>query len=92
MTRSGLNAHQIKRCCERKLGISFRSGRHFTGWFKLGKIKVARLTVPMGRKSIPPKTYKTMANQLKLNIRQFDELLECPLDKEKYVEIVTKNT
>lgn len=58
------------------------------GWFFLEEKKTARITVSVGRKSIPPKTYKSMATQLKLTIEQFDELLECPLRYNDYVTIL----
>jgi hypothetical protein len=91
MKRSAFDAHDIKKCCEKKLDISFRSGKEFNGWFSLDGIRTARITIPMGRKNIPPKTYKSMATQLKLNIQQFDDLLECPLDKDGYEKII-RNT
>lgn len=58
------------------------------GWFVLENVKRARITIPKGRKPIPPKTYKEMAGQLKLSVEQFDELLECPLRGRHYVEIM----
>ena len=78
----------VKRCCEKKLDIEFRSGKEFNGWFILNGLKVARLTVPKGKKPIPPKTYQSMASQLKIAVTEFDELLECPLGREEYEEII----
>ena len=88
MKNSNFNCHDVKTCCENKLNIDFRGGGELNGWFILNGKKVARITVPKGRKFIPPGTYKTMAKQLKLNIAEFDDLLECPLKKEKYEEIL----
>jgi hypothetical protein len=45
--------------------------------------------VPKGRKSIPPKTYKTMADKLGLNISQFDDLLDCPIRLREYLQIIS---
>ena len=90
------NAHyktnHVRRVCENKLGIAFRKGAHFSGWFELDGSKAARITVPMGRKPIPPKTYKTMADQLKLSVEEFDDLLACPLHRREYVRILRGQT
>ena len=90
MKNAAFDTSNVKNCCENKLGISFRGGKEYNGWVMINNKKFARITVPMGRKNIPPKTYKTMANQLKLNIEQFDDLLECPLQWEHYLEIANK--
>ncbi|MBI4746257.1 MAG: hypothetical protein HY786_06930 [Deltaproteobacteria bacterium] len=84
MKNSKYSTSDVKKQCENKLDIEFRSGGEFNGWFWLDNMKVARITVPKGRKPIPPKTYKSMATQLKISIEDFDDLLECPLTKDKY--------
>ena len=84
MKNNNFDMRDVKKTCENKLDIDFRSGGEFNGWIWLDNKKVARITIPKGRKGIPPKTYKSMANQLKLNVEDFDSLLECPLSKEKY--------
>ncbi len=38
----------------------------------------------------PPKTYASMASQLKLSIPDFDSLLDCPLKLEQYLEALGK--
>ncbi len=91
MKQSSFDTNDVKRCCERKLEIDFRDGKEFNGWFRLDNRKTARITVPKGKKNIPPKTYKSMATQLKLNVEQFDELLECTLMKEGYEKIVRQS-
>lgn len=91
MMNSRFHTLDVKRVCENKLGISFRSGKEYNGWFVLGSKKAARVTIPKGRKPIPRKTYKSMAKQLKLNIRQFDDLLSCPLDKQEYEMIIVSH-
>ena len=91
MKNSKFDSHNVKACCENKLRIDFRKkSKEFNGWFFLNGKKVARITVPKGRKFLPPKTYKSMANQLKLSTPEFDDLLECPLDKKQYELILTK--
>lgn len=88
MKNANFHTRDVKKICENKLGIEFRSGKEYNGWFLLDEKKVARISVPKGRKPIPRKTYKSMAMQLKLLVNEFDDLLECPIDKEKYEEIL----
>ncbi len=88
MKNTSFNTHDIKKCCEKKLNIEFRKAKEFNGWYLLDNKKTARITIPKGKKFIPPKTYKSMATQLKLNVNQFDDLLECPLDNDGYESIV----
>ncbi|MBO8152717.1 MAG: hypothetical protein DRP91_04820 [Candidatus Neomarinimicrobiota bacterium] len=88
MKNASFHTLDVKRICENKLGIRFNKGKEFNGWFLLCGKKVARITIPKGRKPIPKKTYKSMAMQLKLSVKEFDDLLECPIDKEKYEEIL----
>lgn len=90
MKNASFDTGDVKKCCENKLGIEFREGKHFNGWYCLDNRRIARITVSKGKKSIPPKTYKTMAVQLKLNVGQFDDFLECPIGKSEYEEIVRK--
>ena len=90
MKNTSFNTHDVKRCCENKLGIDFREGKEFNGWFYLDAKKTARITVPKGRKQIAPKTYKSMATQLKLRVEQFDDLLECTLLQDGYKQILRK--
>jgi hypothetical protein len=88
MKNANFHTKDVKAICEKKLNIEFRSGKEYNGWFILDNKKIARITVAKGRKPIPRKTYKSMAQQLKLLVNQFDDLLECPINKEKYVEIL----
>ncbi len=90
MKNTAFNTNDVKHCCENKLRVPFREGKEFNGWVSINNKKLARITVPKGRKDIFPKTYKSMANQLKLTTEQFDDLLECPLNWEQYTEIVKK--
>ena len=91
MDNSRYNTSDVKKICVKKLNIGFnkRHGKrapHFTGWFCRDGKKIKRITVAKGKKPIPPKTYKTMANQLGLSVSLFDDLLECPLTLDKYLK------
>jgi len=81
---------RIKQICENKLGIEFRSGRgsHRNGWYVRNGRKLKRITVPCTRDEVPPKTFGSMARQLGLNKREFDELLRCILDEDEYFALI----
>lgn len=90
MKNSKFHTNDVKSKCESKLKIKHRKGKELNGWFVLDGKKTARITIPKGRKPIPPKTYKSMALQLKLTTAEFDNLLECPLTLRDYKEILKK--
>ena len=90
MKNSVYNSYDVKLKCENKLSISFKSSKEYNGWYYYNGKKTARITVPMGKKFLPPKTYKSMATQLKLSVEEFDELLDCPLNKQKYDLILSE--
>ena len=90
MNNASYNSYQIKHICENKLLINFRCKKEYNGWFKLCGRKATRITVPKGRKFIPPKTYQTMAKQLKLTTPEFDELLDCSLDIHRYKDLISE--
>jgi hypothetical protein len=93
MKNAEFNTHDVKRCCEKetKLGIVFKTeGKEYNGWFKYEGIKIARITVPKGRKPMGKGLYNSMAGQLKLSVAEFDKLLECPLNRAKYIAILER--
>jgi hypothetical protein len=82
------DTHKVRTVCERKLLIDFRNGKEANGWFLLDGKRAARVTVAHGRKPIPPKTYKSIANQLSLTIDELDELLDCTLKFGPYAQLL----
>ncbi len=84
MKNASFNSSDVRKKCETKLKISFRSGKELNGWYYHEGKKTARITVPKGKKQLRPKTYKSMARQLLLSIDQFDDLLECPFGLSDY--------
>jgi hypothetical protein len=90
MKNASFDTLVVKKRCEDKLNIVFRHNGELNGWFISGRLKVARITIPKGRKPIPPKTYKFMAKQLKLTVEEFDGLLECPIGYNEYIQILIK--
>jgi len=89
MKNAEYSTHDVKKCCQNKLSIEFRTkGKEFNGWVKINDLKLARITVPKGRKPIGKGLYHSMALQLKLSTGEFDELLECPLIENGYKRIL----
>lgn len=88
MKNGKFNTNDVKSTCERKLSIQFRNNKECNGWVIFENVKLSRVTVPLGRKPIPPKTYTTMAKQLHLTVSEFDELLECPLTSVRYFKLL----
>lgn len=82
----------IKKICENKLDIKFKKSKEFNGWFLYNGIKVSRITIPKKKKKkgTATGTYGNMAKQLFLNVSDFDKLLNCPLKKNGYNEILKK--
>ncbi|GAB6036175.1 hypothetical protein JCM15519_07340 [Fundidesulfovibrio butyratiphilus] len=58
----------------------------------VGDVHVASVTIPKGKKGVPPKTYKSMATQLGLEVEEFDLFLKCSMKKDEYIKIVSKRT
>ncbi|MDO9530147.1 MAG: hypothetical protein Q7J27_13460 [Syntrophales bacterium] len=91
MKNQKFNTLDVKKCCENenKLGIRFRSkSKEYNGWFEKDGVKVKRITIPKGRKPIGKGLYNEMGKQLALTTSEFDDLLECPLNREKYEKIL----
>ena len=88
MKNAQYNSKDIKKVCETKLKIRFADAGEYNGWYWLDGNKVLRITVPKGRKFVPPGTYASMARQLKLKIAQFDQLLDCPLKKAEFDKLI----
>ncbi len=80
-----MRANRIKRACENKLGITFREGGEFNGWFVYNGIKIARVTIPKGRKEVPPGTLDSIADQLKITCEQLKYLEKCPFKLPHYI-------
>ena len=83
MKNNQYSSETIKKCCENKLELSFRAGKELNAKTKYNG-KFIRVTVPKGKKNLPPKTYKSIAKQLYLSVSQLDELLDCDLKKEDF--------
>lgn len=88
MKNTQFSTYQVKGRCEIKLSINFRKGKEFSGWYMNNDRKIKRITIPKGRKKIGKGLYRSMANQLNLDVGEFDKLLVCPLKKDGYEDIL----
>ncbi|PIX20416.1 MAG: hypothetical protein COZ70_03595 [Deltaproteobacteria bacterium CG_4_8_14_3_um_filter_51_11] len=88
MKNNQFGCKEIKSVCETKLEISFRGRKENNGWYLYKGRRATRITVPKGRHTVPKGTYRSMANQLLLTASDFDDLLECPLTRKKYDDII----
>jgi hypothetical protein len=88
MNNSKYNTQDVRNRCEHKLDIEFRITKELNGWYKYDNKKICRVTVSKGRKALPPKTYQSIADQLKLSIDDFDRFMDCPLKKDEYDKIL----
>lgn len=87
MKNAKFHSGDIKKCCENKLELDFRSGKELNASLNY-KGNYLRVTVPKGKKKVHPKTYKSMAKGLLLDVHQFDELLECSLSGDDYFKLL----
>ena len=90
MDKAKYNTHRIKLCCQRKLGVNFGKtrGDHFNGWVMFNNVRKVRITIAKGRTAPQPKTYKSMAKQLLLSVREFNQLISCVLSRIQYAKLV----
>ena len=71
-----------------KLQMQVRSTHHKMGTFVYAGKPILRTRVSFGRGDIPGHIAAKFRGQLKLNERQFQDLIKCPLDYEGYVRIL----
>ncbi len=90
MLNAQFDSDNVVKICKRKLKISFRCNKEYNGWYMIGKRRVARITIPKGKKNISPGLYKGMAEDLLLSTSEFDNLMSCPLSGDGYKKIVQK--
>ena len=71
-----------------KLNLEVRSTHHIYGWLVINGEKILRVHYSFGKGNIPSKITEKIRGQLKLNQQNFKDLIECPLTKEDYLEII----
>ena len=80
--------NQVKDVLNNKLEIAFGSGKELTGWFIYKSIKVTRVSIPKGRDHLTKGTQKAIRESLRLNSSEFDDLMDCPLRYDEYVDLL----
>lgn len=55
MRNAQYKSDDIKKICTNKLSVEFKKGRQkeFNGWFIYDSKKIARITIPKGKKPVP---------------------------------------
>jgi len=72
-------ANKIKKACEQKLDISFRSGAELNGWCEINGVKACRVTVSKGNKDVARKTFRRIAEGLYLSDAELLLFSSCKL-------------
>lgn len=66
-----------------------KTGDHWKGYIYLGKILITKVKIPNNHTKIMKESKSQyIANALKLNAQQFNNLIECPLRGPAYYEIL----
>ena len=80
-----MKVHEYTRI-ETKLGLKTRNSGDRLSWFEYEGVTVVRTKRSQGNKDLPEHLIR---QQLKLNEKQFSDLIDCPLTKEGYIAILT---
>lgn len=72
---------------ENKLGLTSRNAGDRLSWFEHEGVVVVRTKRSHGNKDLPEHLIR---QQLKLNEKQFSDLIDCPLTRKGYVDILTQ--
>jgi hypothetical protein len=79
-------ASDVKKMCETKLLITFRSSGELNGWLVEAEQRLTRVTIPHGRDELKRGTLRSVIQQLGDNRTLFDGLMDCPRKREELVE------
>jgi len=80
--------NKVKDSLEKKLNINFGGGKELNGWLYYKKRKILRVTIPKGRGELKIGTQNAIRDKLRLNSPDFDDLINCPLRLEDYINIL----
>lgn len=72
----------------KKLGLKLRSTGHNYGWLIVNGKKILRVYYSHGKGDIPGKIVSRIRGQLKLSLKDFRDLIDCPLDYNSYINIL----
>jgi hypothetical protein len=71
-----------------KLELEVRSTHYIYGWLVIYGEKVLRVHYSFGKGNIPAKISEKIRGQLKLDQNNLKNLIDCPLSKEDYLDIL----
>ncbi len=71
-----------------KLKLEVRSTKHRYGWFTFEGKKILRVHYSHGRGSLPGRVSDKVRSQLKINQKNFKDLIKCPLSIGDYIVIL----
>jgi len=72
----------------RKLKLHIRSTGHNYGWLIVKGKKVLRVHYSHGKGEIPKKIANKIRGQLKLSLKDFRDLIACPMTHEDYLNVL----
>lgn len=72
----------------KKLDLKVRSTGHNYGWLIVNGKKILRVHYSHGRGDIPDKIANKIRGQLKLSLKYFKDLVDCPLQYSEYINIL----
>lgn len=81
-----MKVHEYTRI-ENKLGLQSRNAGDRLSWFEHEGVEIVRAKRSHGNKDLPEHLIR---QQLKLNEKQFSDLIDCPLTREGYIDILTQ--
>jgi hypothetical protein len=85
--------HKIVNKLSLEPGAASRRGPHAIYWYEIDGIKQLRIALPNihgGSGSISTGFLKQIRNNLKLDSKEFEDLVDCPLTADEFEEIVRK--
>lgn len=82
-----LNAKEVDRAWE-KVGMECKNTGDRHAWFNYGGKKIIRTKKSFGSGKLEGNIPYLIRQQMKLNEQQFDDLINCPLTRDSYIEIL----
>jgi hypothetical protein len=81
-------AQEVAHAIEKKLKVKPRSKSEKVVWYELDGKKILRVTYIHGAGDMRKGTLNSIRNQLKLDLTQFKDFIDCPLRAEQYEAII----
>ncbi len=72
----------------RKIGIDYRRGKHFNGWYELGGKQIHPVNIGNPHEGVNKLVLGNVRKQLWVDDNGFDRLLRCPMKGPEYARLV----